>query len=331
MVFVPTKENVSDNSDWIACGTFAKNRKATIDPLTGANLGQAATLPSANIKNGGSKNLTFKITGVSNVLIILASTSSSESRYAVAKVSEEGSENSETYISKSTTATQSVILSLVLDETKKYTINLFGQKAEGTYADVAVFGITFVKSETLKTANSTFATYCAPYPVDYADNGLAAYSISLDEAHGKVSYTKINGPVPANTSVLVKGGCENDYILIPAEIGADKVITDLTASDGTIEGDGSTIYAFGTKNGVSGFKIVKAGVKIPAKKGYLKLSSSAGAKDFYAFGDETTGINNISANGIDEEETPLFNLAGQRVNKSYKGVVVKNGKKFVNK
>ena len=105
----------------------------------------------------------------------------------------------------------------------------------------------------------------------------------------------------------------------------------MQVSDGTIIGDGSIIYAFGTKDGVSGFKVVASGVKIPAKKGYLKLSSSAAAKDFFAFGGETTGISNISANGIDEEETPLFNLAGQRVDKSYKGVVVKNGKKFVNK
>ena len=186
-------------------------------------------------------------------------------------------------------------------------------------------------SSTLTTAKSSFSTYAASYPVDYSSLGLEAYAITLDEANMKVKYNKIDGVVPANTPVLVKGEASKTYSLTKATTDGTSVATDLQVSDGTVVGDGSTIYAFGTKDGVSGFKVVASGVKIPAKKGYLKLSSSATAKDFFAFGGETTGISNISANGIDEEETPLFNLAGQRVDKSYKGVVVKNGKKFVNK
>ena len=31
------------------------------------------------------------------------------------------------------------------------------------------------------------------------------------------------------------------------------------------------------------------------------------------------------------ENAPIYNLAGQRVDKNYKGVVIKNGKKFINK
>ena len=39
-----------------------------------------------------------------------------------------------------------------------------------------------------------------------------------------------------------------------------------------------------------------------------------------------TGISSIEANGSD---APAFNLAGQKVNKGYKGVVIMNGKKVV--
>lgn len=214
---------------------------------------------------------------------------------------------------------------------KDYDVLYFGRSGNSTAYVLKFKVLRTASTESLTTAVSSFSTYAASYPVDYSFLGLDAYAITLDEANMKVKYNKIDGVVPANTPVLVKGEASKTYSLTKATTDGVSVTTDLQVSDGTITGDGSTIYAFGTKNGVSGFKVVASGVKIPAKKGYLKLSSSAAAKDFFAFGGETTGISNISANGIDEEETPLFNLAGQRVDKSYKGVVVKNGKKFVNK
>lgn len=45
---------------------------------------------------------------------------------------------------------------------------------------------------------------------------------------------------------------------------------------------------------------------------------------------ETTGINNITTDAK-LENAPAFNLAGQKVGKAYKGVVIKAGKKFVQK
>ena len=45
---------------------------------------------------------------------------------------------------------------------------------------------------------------------------------------------------------------------------------------------------------------------------------------------ETTGINNITTDAT-LENAPAFNLAGQKVGKEYKGVVIKAGKKFIQK
>ncbi len=45
---------------------------------------------------------------------------------------------------------------------------------------------------------------------------------------------------------------------------------------------------------------------------------------------ETSGINNISADDA-TLNAPAYNLAGQKVSESYKGVVIKAGKKFVQK
>ena len=48
--------------------------------------------------------------------------------------------------------------------------------------------------------------------------------------------------------------------------------------------------------------------------------------------DTTTGIDNLNAeNKTLNDNAPMYNLAGQRVSKSYKGVVIQNGKKFINR
>ena len=45
---------------------------------------------------------------------------------------------------------------------------------------------------------------------------------------------------------------------------------------------------------------------------------------------DTTGINGIE-NEAKKNDGIMFNLAGQKVQKSYKGMVIMNGKKFINK
>lgn len=52
-----------------------------------------------------------------------------------------------------------------------------------------------------------------------------------------------------------------------------------------------------------------------------------------AEGSVADGINQINSDNADKASVnaPMYNLAGQRVDKSYKGVVIQNGKKFINK
>ncbi|MGN1375092.1 MAG: hypothetical protein ACI4V5_00910 [Prevotella sp.] len=43
----------------------------------------------------------------------------------------------------------------------------------------------------------------------------------------------------------------------------------------------------------------------------------------------TDGINGITVDGADNANAPVFNLAGQRVSKEAKGILIQNGKKFI--
>lgn len=186
------------------------------------------------------------------------------------------------------------------------------------------------QQESLTTAASGFATYAANYPVDYSKLGLTVYEVAVNQEQTGVVYRTFVGAVPAGMAVLVQGVPNKEYSLTPATVADHSYKTDLRASDGTVKAADSEIYAFATLRGVSGFKLVTDGVVIPAKKGYLKLTSAGSAKNFFAFDDVDTGIGHIDANNMGTTSV-VYNLAGQRVDKYYKGIVIENGKKIIRK
>ena len=78
---------------------------------------------------------------------------------------------------------------------------------------------------------------------------------------------------------------------------------------------------------------IKVGDKVIVK-GLLKKYNDTYEIDknsiIYSLNGVTTGISNITTDAT-LENAPAFNLAGQKVGKAYKGVVIKAGKKFVQK
>lgn len=188
-----------------------------------------------------------------------------------------------------------------------------------------------VKQESLTIPSSSFATYAAYYPVNYAKLGLTAYAVKLNDAKDGVEFTEIPGVVPAGVPVLLKGDANKEYALDKVD-GWSPVSTDLKASDGTSASkDETTLYALSTVDGVTAFYPVKKNSPIPAKRCYLEVKSTSAKAAFYSLGTnfgETTGISSVE-NKVEKADAPVYNLAGQLVGKDYKGLVIKNGKKFV--
>lgn len=194
--------------------------------------------------------------------------------------------------------------------------------------------VTYGKIKSVTPTTNGYATFACSYPVNYRENELKAYTIKVDEDNQKVAYTEFTGVVPAGKAVLVCGTEGQKYELAPATEKADATFaTDLTVSDGTVKSDGTNFYGFTTKDGVSGFVRVAKDVAVPQGKGYLQLTgNTAAAPVFYSIniGGGTTGIGQVEVEMAAENDA-IYNLAGQRVATSYKGVVIKNGKKYVNK
>ena len=142
---------------------------------------------------------------------------------------------------------------------------------------------------------------------------------------------EVKGVVPAGVAVLLEGKADTDYALTKAE-GGSPVSTDLKMSDGNATStDAATLYALATKDGVTAFYPVKKKSPILAKRCYLEVNGTSQKAAFYSLGTnvgETTGISSVE-NKVEKADAPVYNLAGQLVGKDYKGLVIKNGKKFV--
>ena len=87
-------------------------------------------------------------------------------------------------------------------------------------------------------------------------------------------------------------------------------------------------YVLGEQGGKTGFVKANDGDEIPQGKAYIDLYI-ANAPAFLLL-EDPTAIETIITDGLDEN-APMFNLSGQRVTKSYRGVVLQNGRKFVKK
>lgn len=151
-VFITNQENVTAGiaEGWIAegSGQTATTKAGSINPETGEE--ETYKQPGIDVKMGNSKKaFTAYVTGLAGLTAYGATTSSGDSRdvYVVATPEDGGSA-----VEGSATSAPSVsaVVSLELDATKKYTVEITGVK-EGdktTGADIALHGIKFVAGTT---------------------------------------------------------------------------------------------------------------------------------------------------------------------------------------
>ena len=127
--------------------------------------------------------------------------------------------------------------------------------------------------------------------------------------------------VPESTPVILKG---TYYNKVAADLPAINIANSLVGADADVVADG-TMYILAKPAGKDvGF--YKAEGTIPAGKAYYK--SSTGVKEAFFFGgDDATGINEVLI--MKNEESSIYNLAGQRIQKMQKGINIINGKKVL--
>ena len=205
-------------------------------------------------------------------------------------------------------------------------------------------------------ANWTYTTTKAPINVDgkgttywstfYASNnrllpeGVTAYAVKSNN-DGRAQLVKVadgGQVIPGGQGYLLSTAKENGFCLTPSDGEAVAAPAEnlLMGSDEakTFDDAGYKYYILGKSGEDVGFYWQKGTggtcVNNAAHKAFLRVLASSSAKFLsFTFGEETTGINGITASDAEQDDTALYNLAGQRVAKGYKGLVIKNGKKYL--
>ena len=174
------------------------------------------------------------------------------------------------------------------------------------------------------------ASFSSTYPLDFTNSEVKAYIITEKKSN---SFTRKQVTmVPANTGLVVEAA-EGTYDVDVAAEAVDALEeTNLlvATSNGAYtvtEEDHGYIYGFfysTTKQQIC-FQKKKVGWTCGEGKAYLRLSTTNANEFIYL--EDVTGINSVEAD--QQGNQPLYNLNGQRVNRSYKGVVITDGKKQV--
>lgn len=169
--------------------------------------------------------------------------------------------------------------------------------------------------------------------------GVKGYTCSLAGGSFNMNEAFAEGQtIPAGTGVLLNGNPGTYTFNVSSEAGTPVADNWLKGSDEEAMTEGGERYymlsldANSTAGSVGFYWGAANGGAFTngAHKAYLCVKPGvAGAKTCYRFDGQTTAIDGTRADKPTTADGAVYNLAGQRVDRSYKGVVIKNGKKYI--
>jgi len=217
------------------------------------------------------------------------------------------------------------------------------EAGEVTITGTAASGIRFYKvvftprpasiDLTINAAAGATTVY-SDYALDFSTlTNVKAY---IETGTGdKLSWTQVTS-APAKTGLLVVSS--ETALTVPTAASSETDVTGnrlkgvATGETKTVTAD-DNIYIFTLHDGKPGFIKSDTGRSLLVGKAYLDLGEEAtGAREFFELFEDgtTTGISSIDNDQLTtDNDAPAYNLAGQKVGKGYKGIVIINGKKVV--
>ena len=279
-------------------------------------------------KNSFSQNGTIKIkpSVAGTIIVKFTDTGSSKSATAVKRYLVVNGEQTEYWTSRENNG----------DEPYDAQLNVTTGEISVPAGEVTITGssaicVSYVKftpaavptTETITIPSDGVLTYVTENALDFStQNGaFKAYVVTGLNAAKTSAQTAEVTQVPAGTPLLLKGAASSYEVDIIES--AQPVENLLKASDGSVEGDGSTIFAYSKT--AKKFKKVASTVTIPAGKAYLKITTPNAGDALDIDFDGATAINNVNANDNANSAAPVkvikngklyignYNVAGQLV------------------
>jgi len=174
--------------------------------------------------------------------------------------------------------------------------------------------------------SSGWATCVTTNAVDFSKvSGLKAYTATVSS--NTVTLAEA-GVVPANTALVLKATTAKTYY-VPTVGAAEPVSNDLQGSNEiglTSLTETDNVYGL-VVDGEGKAQFTKLTGDLAAGKAYLQLSNPARTLNV-VFADDATGINTIA---VQQKDSEVYNLGGQRVAQPQKGLYIIGGKKVIMK
>lgn len=239
--------------------------------------------------------------------------------------------------------------SITVPGDKRFGLNLHGNNAKKLNRNGASYNVVYWSSHdngstfTVSQADlpslalnvfdgKTYASLYVDYPVQVTSENVKVYTgtvsgntLQMTEANDKI--------IPANVGVVLVGNTESETsaalsIANSAGTVAHGVITG-SITDVHIQGYQDQYLVLGVSNeepqSVGFFQPTVA--TIPAYRAYIPKSATQSVRGLYFnFDGETTSIDPTVLTPAKEET--IYDLSGRRVNKTVKGIYIKNGKKI---
>lgn len=222
-------------------------------------------------------------------------------------------------------------LNLKLTNAKVIYVNEF----KGTVNTYVREGDAAIELRTLGFDMPVNSTICGTVKVDYAVNYgvpyLKANDATNDESLTIQESTEEAQPIVATVADIVAKKYINDLVIIKdVKFTKESVTSGTSTRTNYYINDGDQKVQLYDKFQVSDLATLTDGETYTVQGLFGQIFKDVPEILMTKKVAETTGINNITTDAT-LENAPAFNLAGQKVGKAYKGVVIKAGKKFVQK
>ena len=194
-----------------------------------------------------------------------------------------------------------------------------------SWLDLTSEGRTSVGITIGATGYSTFASACA-LDLSSLPEGLTAYYASA-VGESSVTLTQATGNVAAGEGLILKGAANATYS-IPVVASGEAIDGNMLVGCTEATEVAANKYVLASNNGTAEFQYLSTALTIPAGKAYLDYDYTNNAKLRVIFDGDASGIEEIATEAA--EDGVLYNVAGQVVTADYKGIVIKNGKKYLN-
>lgn len=215
---------------------------------------------------------------------------------------------------------------------KSYYVNNF--LGHATANDFGTRYMSFFRqylTATVSVGKAGWASYSSPWAdlTLNATDGLTAYQVT-SVADGKAFCSAIDA-APASTGFFIKAA-EGTYQLPVAtktpEALSGNLVTAITDTTATVSGD----YYLGTKENTA--YLVKSLGDVSLKPGlaYIPatvLTTPSAAKTLVLIIGTATDIEAVATSNGNDKNASAYNLEGMRCSKGYRGIVIKNGKKYM--